>query len=79
MGSLGNEVACHLTATYQSLPVGADAWVKPDDTTTLKMFQVVAAAAQALKGLGRIEIIETHEGTEAGARLVDAIRIRRLK
>ena len=79
MGSLGNEVACHLTVTYQKMPVGADAWVRPDDTTSLKMFQVVAAAALALKGLGRIEIIETHEGTEAGARLVEAIRIRRLK
>ena len=74
---LGNEVALHLTATYRRMPVGADAWVKPDETTNLKTFQVVAAAALAMKLIGRIEILETHEEAEAG--LIDAIRIRRLK
>ena len=75
--SLGNEVALHLTSTYRSMPVGGDAWVRPDDTTSLKSFQVVAAAALAMKLIGRIEILETQEEGEAG--LVEAIRIRRLK
>ena len=77
MVTLGNEVALHLTATYRSMPVGADAWVKPDETTSLKTFQVVAAAAWAMTLIGRIEILETHEQNEAG--LIEAIRIRRLK
>ena len=74
-----NEVADHLTALYNRMPVGADTWVKPDDTTSLRKFQIVAAAAQALERLGRIQIIETHEGDEGAARLIDGIRIRRLK
>jgi hypothetical protein len=74
-----NEVTDHLTTLYQRTPVGADIWVKPDDTTTLSKFQIVAAAAQALERLGRIQIIETHEGTEGTLRLIDGIRIRRLK
>lgn len=74
-----NEVADHLTALYQRTPVGGDIWVKPDDTTSLRKFQIVAAAAQALERLGRIEIIETHEGDEGAVRLIDGIRIRRLK
>jgi len=39
----------------------------------------VAAAAQALERLGRIAIIETHEGDEGELRLIDGLRIRRLK
>jgi hypothetical protein len=74
-----NEVADHLTALYQRTPVGGDMWVKPDDTTSLRKFQIVAAAAQALERLGRIRIIETHEGDEGALRLIDAIRIQRLK
>jgi hypothetical protein len=74
-----NEVADHLTALYQRTPVGGDIWVRPDDTTSLRKFQIVAAAAQALERLGRIKIIETHEGAEGAVRLIDAIRIQRLK
>jgi hypothetical protein len=74
-----NEVADHLTALYQRTPVGGDIWVRPDDTTSLRKFQIVAAAAQALERLGRIKIIETHEGDEGAVRLIDAIRIQRLK
>jgi hypothetical protein len=74
-----NEVAEHLTALYTRTPVGGDIWVRPDDTTTLRKFQIVAAAAQALERLGRIQIIETHEGDEGAARLIDGIHIRRLK
>jgi hypothetical protein len=74
-----NEVAEHLTALYQRTPVGGDIWVRPDDTTSLRKFQIVAAAAQALERLGRIKIIETHEGAEGAVRLIDAIRIQRLK
>jgi hypothetical protein len=77
--SFGNEVAGHLAAAYKRMPVGGDVWVKPDDTTSLKMFQVVAAAAQAMEHLGRIQILETHEEQDGGTRLVDAIHIRRLK
>ena len=68
-----------LTALYQRTPVGADTWVRADDTTSLRNFQIVAAAAQALERLGRIEIMETHEGDEGSLRLIDGLRIRRLK
>ena len=74
-----NEVADHLTALYQRTPVGGDTWVRPDITTSLRNFQIVAAAAQALERLGRIEIIETHEEDEGNLRLIDGLRIRRLK
>jgi hypothetical protein len=74
-----SEVADHLTALYKSTPVGGDIWVRPDDTTSLRKFQIVAAAAQALERIGRIQIIETHEGEEGGGRLVDGLHIRRLK
>jgi hypothetical protein len=74
-----NEVADHLKALYDRTPVGGDIWVRPDDTTTLRKFQIVAAAAQALERLGRIQIIETHEGDEGAVRLIDGIHIRRLK
>jgi hypothetical protein len=74
-----NEVADHLTALYSRTPVGGDIWVRPDDTTSLRKFQIVAAAAQALERLGRIEIIETHEGDEGNVRLINGFRIRRLK
>jgi hypothetical protein len=74
-----NEVADHLTALYERTPVGGDIWVKPDDTTSLRKFQIVAAAAQALERLGRIKIIETHEGDDGAARVIDGLRIRRLR
>jgi hypothetical protein len=74
-----NEVADHLTALYEKTPVGGSIWVKPDDTTTLGKFQIVAAAAQDLERLGRIKIIETHEGNEGNVRLIDGFRIRRLR
>ena len=74
-----NEVADHLTALFDRTPVGGAVWVRPHDTTTLRKFQIVAAAAQALERLGRIQIIETHEGDEGPQRLVDGIHIRRLK
>jgi hypothetical protein len=74
-----NEVADHLTALYNRTPVGGDIWVRPDDTTSLSKFQIVAAAAQDLERLGRIKIIETHEGDEGDVRLINGIRIRRLK
>jgi hypothetical protein len=74
-----NEVADHLTALYRNTPVGADIWVRPDDTTSLRKFQIVAAAAQALERLGRIKILETHEDDEGSLRLIDGIRIQRLK
>jgi len=74
-----NEVADHLTALYSQTPVGGDIWVKPDDTTSLRKFQIVAAAAQDLERLGRIQIIETREGAEGELRLINGIRIRRLK
>ena len=73
-----NEVS-DLTALYQRTPVGADTWVRADDTTSLRSFQIVAAAAQALERLGRIQIVETHEGDEGDLRLIDRLRIRRLK
>ncbi len=74
-----NEVADHLTGLYQRTPVGGDTWVRPDITTSLRNFQIVAAAAQALERLGRIQIIETHEEDEGNLRLIDGLRIRRLK
>ena len=73
-----NEVS-DLTALYQRTPVGADTWVRADDTTSLRNFQIVAAAAEALERLGRIQIMETHEGDEGDLRLIDGLRIRRLK
>jgi hypothetical protein len=75
----GNEVADHLMALYNRTPVGAKIWVRPDDTINLRNFQIVAAAAQDLERLGRIKIIETHEGDEGDLRLIDGILIRRLK
>lgn len=74
-----NEVAAHLTTLYRKTPVGGDMWVRPDDTTSLSQFQIVAAAARDLERLGRIRILETHEGAEGAVRLIDAIRIQRLK
>ena len=71
-----NEVADHLTGLYQRTPVGGDIWVRPDDTTSLRDFQIVAAAAAALERLGRIEIIEAHESER---HLIESIHIRRLK
>ena len=76
---LGNEVAGYLTATYQRMQVGGDAWVKPEDTTSLMMFQVVAEAARAMETLGRIEILEVQEGDDGGSPLVEALHIRRLR
>ena len=73
-----NEVS-DLTNLYQRTPVGADTWVRADDTTSLRNFQIVAAAAQALERLGRIQIMETHEGEDGNRRLIDGLRIRRLK
>jgi hypothetical protein len=58
--------------------VGADTWVRADAPRTCA-FQIVAAAAQALERLGRIEIMETHEGDEGDLRLINGLRIRRLK
>jgi hypothetical protein len=75
----GNEVAGHLSETYKQLPIGGEAWVRPDNTTSLKMFQVVAAAAKAMEGLGRISILQTHEEEYEAGLLIDAIQIRRLK
>ena len=75
----GNEVAGHLSETYKRLPIGGEAWLKPDDTGSLKMFQVVAAAAKCMEGLGRIRILQTHEEEYDAGRLIDAIHIRRLK
>lgn len=74
-----NEVAAHLTALYRETPVGGDMWVRPDDTTSLNQFQIVAAAARDLERLGRIRILETHQGTEGAQRLIDGLRIQRLK
>jgi hypothetical protein len=74
-----NEVADHLTVLYERTPVGASIWVRPDDTTSLRKFQIVAAAAQALERLGRIKIIETHEDADGALRLIAGIHIRRLK
>ncbi|HKQ27978.1 MAG TPA: hypothetical protein VJT77_05215 [Burkholderiales bacterium] len=74
-----NEVADHLKDLYSQTPVGGDIWVKPDDTTSLRKFQIVAAAAQDLERLGRIQIIEMREGAEGELRLINGIRIRRLK
>lgn len=74
-----NEVADHLTALYDSTPVGAETWVRRDDTTTLRNFQIVAAAAQALERLGRIKIVETQEAGDGSARLIERLRIRRLR
>jgi hypothetical protein len=73
---LRNEVADHLTGLYQRTPVGGDIWVRPDDTTSLRDFQIVAAAAEQLERLGRIQIIETHEDA---LHFVNGIHIRRLK
>ena len=75
----GNEVAGYLTATYKQMEVGGDAWVKPEPTTNLVMFQVVAEAARAMQTLGRIQILEVQEGDDGGLPLVEAIRIRRLR
>ena len=74
-----NEVADHLTALYDRTPVGAETWVRRDDTTTLRNFQIVAAAAQALERLGRIKIVETHEAGDGSAHLIERLRIRRLR
>ena len=74
-----NEVADHLSALYDRTPVGADMWVRPDDTTTLRNFQIVAAAAQALERLGHIRIMEMHEAAEGNLRFIERMRIRRLK
>jgi len=73
---LRNEVADHLTGLYQRTPVGGDIWVRPDDTTSLRDFQIVAAAAEQLERLGRIKIIETHQGP---LQLIESLHIRRLK
>jgi hypothetical protein len=74
-----NEVAAHLTVLYKRTPVGGDIWVKPDDTTSLDQFQIVAAAAHDLERLGRIKIIALREGAEGPVRLIDALHIRRLR
>ena len=74
-----NEVADHLTVLYNSTPVGEDIWVRPDNATSLRNFQIVAAAALDLERLGRIQIIEMHEGAEGNLRLINGLRIRRLK
>ena len=73
---LRNEVADHLTGLYQRTPVGGDIWVRPDDTTNLRDFQIVAAAAEQLERLGRIQILETHQDA---LRFVDGIHIRRIR
>jgi hypothetical protein len=73
---LRNEVADHLIGLYQCTPVGGDIWVRPDDTTSLRDFQIVAAAAEQLEQLGRIQIIETHEDE---LHFVNGLHIRRLK
>ena len=75
-----NEVADHLAALYdRATPVGAEIWVRPDTTTSLRKFQIVAAAAQALERLGRIKIVETRKAGEGGVQLIERLRIRRLR
>lgn len=45
----------------------------------LEHFQLVVAATEALERIGRISILEIREENRTGRRLIEAVRVRRLK
>jgi hypothetical protein len=51
----------------------------PDGKQSLEDFQAVVAAAEAWEVIGQIKIIEIREENRTGRRLIDAVRIRRLR
>jgi serine/threonine protein kinase HipA of HipAB toxin-antitoxin module len=68
-----------LLSAYSHIPRGEAAWVLPDDNQSLEDFQATVAAAEAWEVIGQIEIVEIREENRTGRRLVDAVRIRRLR
>jgi hypothetical protein len=68
-----------LSKTYIWTRVGEEGWLRPDASQTLDDFQSVVAAAEAWESLRQIQILEIHEETHTGRRLIDAVRFRRLK
>jgi hypothetical protein len=67
-----------LVLMYQQLRVGADAWIRAG-LDELRDFQLCVAAAEAWEFIGAIHIIDIREERFSGERLIDAVRIRRLK
>jgi hypothetical protein len=65
-----------LLAAYRDLAIGGDTWLRASDAET---FQLIVAAAEACQMVGLLEIIEIREERQTGRRLVEAVRIRRLK
>jgi hypothetical protein len=68
-----------LLSTYRRTPIGEAEWVLPDGKQSLEEFQVVVATAEAWEFIGHIKIIEIREENRTGRRLIDAVRIRRLR
>ena len=66
-------------SAFSRLPRGEATWVLPDGKQTLEDFQATVAAAEAWEVIGQIEILEIREENRTGRRLVDAVRIRRLR
>ena len=64
-----------LLSAYRCTPIGETSWVLSEGQT-LKDFQIVVAAAEALESTGRIQILEMRKDGDHG--LVNAVHIRRL-
>jgi hypothetical protein len=66
---------------YDQLKVSEQAWLRADggNLSALNRFQNVILAAQAMMGNGLIAILDKHHESQTGQRMVDAIRIHRLK
>jgi hypothetical protein len=65
-----------LLVVYQGVGIGGDTWLRSSDA---EAFQLVVAAAEACEVIGLLRIIEVREERQAGRRIVEAVRIRRLK
>jgi hypothetical protein len=74
----GQHIPALLIQAYHCLSVGDDGWMRVghDDVRT---FQVTVAAAEAWETIGLIRILEIREEARTGRRLIDAVRIRRIR
>ena len=63
---------------YEHLRIGADGWIRAG-LEELRDFQLCVAAAEAWEFIGAIHILDIREERISGERLIDAVRIRRVK
>ena len=74
----GPHIPAHLIQAYHCLSIGGDGWMRVGHDDVRK-FQATVAAAEAWEMIGLIQIMEIREEPRTGRRLVDAVRIRRMR